>query len=148
MKRHENVLVFYRKQPAYNPQFVDGKPYSWHSRRSGGEAGGIAPTTDTPIENTGTRYPSSILRFKQERGFHPTQKPVELMAWLIRTYSNPGDVVLDPTMGSGTTGVAAIREGRNFLGIELENQHFLTSANRIKVAEAETTAFPKEVANG
>jgi len=133
MKRHEDILVFYRKQPTYNPQMEPGKPYKWNSRRSGGQAGGINQSRETPIDNTGTRYPSSILRFKQERGLHPTQKPVSLMEWLIRTYSDPGQMVLDCTMGSGTTGVAALRSDRRFIGIERDPSYFRIAVERMAV---------------
>jgi site-specific DNA-methyltransferase (adenine-specific) len=132
MKKHENILVFYREQPVYNPQMVEGEPYKWNSVRTGGEAGGMsAKNINDPIDNKGTRYPSSVLRMKQERGLHPTQKPVELMEYLIRTYSNEGDTVLDCTMGSGTTGVAAVKSGRNFVGIELDNGYFKNASSRI-----------------
>lgn len=135
MKKHENVLVFSRGGAStYNPQMTAGKPYKWNSRRSGGEAGGIIQSKETPIDNKGTRYPGSVLRFPQERGLHPTQKPVALMEWLIRTYSNPGDIVLDVTMGSGTTGVAAVNAGREFLGVELEQRYYNTAIERIQVA--------------
>jgi site-specific DNA-methyltransferase (adenine-specific) len=131
MKRHENVLIFYRRQPTYNPQMGQGKPYTWNSRRTGGEAGGIRQAHETPIDNKGTRYPTSVLRFAQERGLHPTQKPVPLFEWLIKTYSNRGDVVFDCTMGSGTTGVAAVRAGRNFIGIERDERYFRIATDRI-----------------
>jgi site-specific DNA-methyltransferase (adenine-specific) len=72
-----------------------------------------------------------VLRFKQEKGLHPTQKPVEMMEYLIRTYTNKGDTVLDNTMGSGTTGVACVRTGRNFVGIEREEQYFKIAEERI-----------------
>lgn len=134
MKKHENILVFSKGKPTYNPQMESGKPYKWNSNRSGGDAGGIKQSRDTPIDNTGTRYPGSVLRFKQERGLHPTQKPVALMEWLIATYSNHGDVVLDVTMGSGTTGVAAANRGRSFLGIELDQEYFEIARQRIEAA--------------
>lgn len=136
MKRHENVLIFYRKKPIYNPQMEEGRPYKWNSRRSGGEAGGIAQKSQTPIDNQGTRYPGSILNFKQERGLHPTQKPVPLLEWLIRTYSNEGDVILDCTMGSGSTGVAALRSRRRFIGIEQSDEYFVIAHKRLAVHEA------------
>ena len=79
----------------------------------------------------GTRYPKTVLRFKQEKGFHPTQKPVALMEYLINTYSNPNDVVLDNTMGSGTTGVACKNLGRSFIGIEKEEKYFEIAKSRI-----------------
>jgi site-specific DNA-methyltransferase (adenine-specific) len=134
MKRHENILVFYREMPIYNPQMEEGKPYVWNSVRSGGEAGGMANGSDK-IENDGKRYPSSILKFKQERGLHPTQKPVALMEWLIKTYTSEGMTVLDCTMGSGTTGVAAKKTNRNFVGIELNADYFEIAKERIKELE-------------
>jgi len=136
MKRHEDILVFYARQPTYNPQMTEGRPYAWNSRRSGGEAGGVRQIRETPIDNPGTRYPTSILRFPQERGLHPTQKPVPLMEWLIRSYSNPGDTILDITMGSGTTGVAAIRSGRRFIGAELSPEYHAVAKQRILQASS------------
>jgi len=131
MKKHENILVFYKKQPIYNPQMEKGKPYQWNSKRSGGEASNIIQKKETPIDNKGTRFPSSILPAKQERGFHPTQKPVVLMEWLIKTYSNPKQVVLDFTMGSGTTGVACLKTKRKFIGIEINKKYFNVACSRI-----------------
>ena len=130
MKKHENILVFYKKAPTYNPQMVEGKPYVWKAQRSGGVAGGMTGES-APIDNKGTRYPSSIIRVSQERGLHPTQKPVELMSYLIRTFTNPGDVVLDCTMGSGTTGVAALKASRQFVGIEINVEYFELASRRI-----------------
>lgn len=135
MKKHENILIFYKKQPVYNPQMETGKPYKWNSRRSGGEAANILQKKDTPINNTGTRYPSSILPIKQERGLHPTQKPVELMEWLIKTYSNEGQTVIDFTMGSGTTGVAALKNNRKFIGVEMDEKYFDTAVSRMEDLE-------------
>ncbi len=131
MKKHENILVFCGKSPTYNPQMRRGKPYKWNSKRSGGSAGGIKQSKETPIDNKGTRYPGSVLRFKQERNGHPTQKPVKLMSWLIRTYSNAGDLVLDFTMGSGTTGVAAKANKRRFIGVEINEHYFKMAQERI-----------------
>tara|TARA_R100000081_G_scaffold33617_1_gene15431 strand:- start:221 stop:601 length:381 start_codon:yes stop_codon:yes gene_type:complete len=79
----------------------------------------------------GSRYPKTILKFKQEKGLHPTQKPVRLMEYLIKTYTNEGDTVLDNTMGSGTTGVACMNIGRNFIGIESDQKYFETARTRI-----------------
>lgn len=135
MKRHENILVFYRKKSVYNPQMRSGKPYKWDSKRSGGEAGGIIQKKATPIDNKGTRYPTSVLFMKQERGLHPTQKPEKLMEWLVKTYSNEGQVVLDFTMGSGTTGVACSKNKRKFIGIELEQKYFNIALARMEKIE-------------
>lgn len=134
MKRHENILVFYREQPTYNPQMERGDKYVWDSKRTKGEAGGMNTTRGRIVSN-GERYPSSILKFKQERGLHPTQKPVSLMDWLIHTYSNPSDVILDCTMGSGTTGVSAVKAGRRFIGIELDVDYFNIASGRIYKTE-------------
>ncbi len=131
MKKHENILIFYRDRPVYNPQMEKGKPYKWNSKRSGGEASNIIQKKETPINNLGTRYPSSILLMNQERGFHPTQKPVALMEWLIKTYSKPNQVVLDFTMGSGTTGVACLKNKRKFIGVEINKKYFDIACVRI-----------------
>ena len=81
----------------------------------------------------GTRYPKTILRFKQEKGLHPTQKPVPLMKYLIKTYTNEGAVVLDSTMGSGTTGVACVKCSRSFIGIEKDPEYFQMATDRLNV---------------
>lgn len=136
LRKHELILIFYRSQPAYNPQMTEGKPYKWASKRSKGEASNLSKGNQDAINNEGTRYPTTVLQFKQERGLHPTQKPVELCRWLIRTFSNNGDVVLDPTMGSGTTGVSAILENRDFIGIEYNEGYFHIASTRIREANS------------
>ena len=88
MRIYELISVFYKKQPTYNPQMREGKPYTWNSKRSGGEASNIKYGQDKAIVNTGTRYPINVLEFGQERGLHPTQKPVALLEYLIKTYTN------------------------------------------------------------
>jgi DNA modification methylase len=128
-KVHENVLVFRRPNPTYVPQMTPGKPYTHSGKRSGGRAARIGDSLS--IRNSGTRHPRSVLKFNQERGLHPTQKPVELMAWLVRTYSKPGDTVCDFTMGSGTTGVAAVQEGRRFIGVERDAKFFQIAKARV-----------------
>ena len=128
---HENILIFYKYQPTYNPQMTYG-----HSTYSDFEDNnkfiGEVYTGDKKNliskhkKNTdGSRYPRSVQKFPQDRSGHPTKKPVELMSWLIKTYSNPNDIILDPTMGEGSCGVAAMQEDRRFIGIELnEKYHF------------------------
>jgi site-specific DNA-methyltransferase (adenine-specific) len=132
LKSHENVLVFYRKKPIYNPQMWYSTPYSGFSSDTSkiGEIYGSAKSKhrDNP---EGSRYPKTVLRFKQEKGLHPTQKPVDLMEYLIKTYSNEGDTVLDNTMGSGTTGVACVNTNRDFIGIEKEEKYFKIAENRM-----------------
>lgn len=130
MKSHENVLVFYRKQPTYNPQMVErGKV----RKKGGGRASdnfGVAPT----VSYNNTYYPNSIVEFStgsRVDQHHPTQKPVALMEYLIRTYTNEGDTVLDNTMGSGTTGVACANTGRRFIGMERDPTYFEIAQRRI-----------------
>ena len=133
LKSHENILVFYRTKPTYNPQMWYSTPYSGFSSETSkiGEVYGKAQSKhrDNP---DGSRYPKTILKFKQEKGLHPTQKPVELMEYLIKTYTNEGDTVLDNTMGSGSTGVAAVRCKRNFIGIEMDSEYYQVAEKRIQ----------------
>lgn len=135
MRRYEDIMVFYRKQPTYHPQMSEGKPYKWNSKRSGGEASGIQYKEDHPIDNKGTRYPTNILEFKQERGLHPTQKPVPLLEYLIQTYSNENDLILDFTMGSGSTILAALNSHRRAIGVELDEGYFKIAKERIEAHE-------------
>ena len=139
LRRHEHISVFYKQLPTYNPQMVEGKPYV--AKRSGKKpdvyaSGGLTPKDGV---NTGFRFPVSILPIaadiKTEMGLHPTQKPVALMEYLIKTYTNPGDTVLDNCMGSGTTGVACVNTGRNFIGIEKDPAYFEICKQRIEGAE-------------
>ena len=99
----------------------------------------MKPTTTI---NSGTRFPTRVLEFNQERGLHPTQKPVAMMEYLIRTYTNEGETVLDNCMGSGTTGVACVNTGRNFIGIEKDPKYFEIAEKRIR--DAELALAPKE----
>ena len=132
LKSHENILVFYRKKSTYNPQMWYSTPYSGFKSDTAkiGEVYGKAQSKhrDNP---DGSRYPKTVLKFKQEKGLHPTQKPVALMEYLIETYSNPGDTVLDNTMGSGTTGVACVRTDRNFVGMESDAEYYNLAQERI-----------------
>ena len=90
----------------------------------------------------GSRYPKSVLRFAKDKNIvHPTQKPVDLIAYLIRTYSNPGDTILDNTIGSGTTAVAALREKRHFIGFELNRDYYDIALRRIKLEQQQQTLF-------
>lgn len=135
LKRHENIMVFYKKQPVYNKQYRKGQPYAMTRNTKG--VGEYASNTYQRVKtvNNGNHNPCSILEIeggnKSEKGLHPTQKPVALMEYLIKTYTNPGDVVLDNCMGSGTTGVACINTGRDFIGIELDEKYFNIAKERI-----------------
>lgn len=129
LKAHENVLVFYRDQPAYFPQMVPGKTY---------KVGGGASKEDNygafsgKRENDGSlRYPRSIQQFSAETGAHPTQKPVALFEYLMRTYTTEGQTVLDNCSGSGTTAVAAHQTNRRYIGIEQDVDYYLASCERV-----------------
>tara|TARA_B110000046_G_C13009464_1_gene406021 strand:+ start:1890 stop:2618 length:729 start_codon:yes stop_codon:yes gene_type:complete len=132
LKSHENILVFYREKPTYNPQMWYSTPYSGFSSDTAkiGEVYGNAESKhrDNP---EGSRYPKTVIKHKQEKGYHPTQKPVGLMEYLIKTYTNEWDVVLDNTMGSGTTGVACVHTNREFIGIEKEEKYFKIAEKRL-----------------
>jgi site-specific DNA-methyltransferase (adenine-specific) len=134
MAKHEDVLIFSFGKETYNPQMEEGKPYarSGVSVKTNNHGYGLKQVT---TKNEGTRYPSSVLVFPQQwrrqDQVHPTQKPVALMEYLIRTYTNAGETVLDNTMGSGTTGVACINTGRNFIGIERDENYFNIARSRI-----------------
>jgi len=145
LKSHENILVFARKKTKYYPQMEQGTPYKgFHSDKATiGKVYGQAKSKhrDNP---EGTRYPKTVLRFKQEKGFHPTQKPVPLMEYLIKTYTDEGDTVLDNTMGSGTTGVACKNLGRNFIGMEQDKEYFRIANDRIFSKEFNHPLFEEE----
>lgn len=121
LRRHEDICVFYKKQPVYNPQMTEGEPYDKGVRKNqlSGSYGDFHPVH---VHSDGKRYPTDIIYFKtaesEGKVIHATQKPVELGRYLIRTYTNLGALVLDNTFGSGSFLVAALLEGRNFVGIE------------------------------
>lgn len=132
LRNHENILVFYREQPTYNPQIWYSTPYSGFSsnEKKIGEIYGRAKSKHRD-NKTGERFPITVLSFPQEKGLHPTQKPVALMEYLIRTYSNENDIVLDSCMGSGTTGIACMQNERKFIGIELDKEYYELAVDRI-----------------
>jgi len=139
MKYHENILIFYKKQGTFNPQMEKRKEENKRNNKPRGLENKV-----WDIENTGKYservlsgsndliYPNSVLEFSMERGLHPTQKPVKLFEYLIRTYSNERDLVLDNCIGSGTTAVACINTKRNFIGIEKDDKYFEISKKRIE----------------
>lgn len=134
MRNHENIIVFYEKQCVYNPQKTFGhvRKRSHKSKELQTEVYG-EQRSDTVYDST-ERYPRSIQVFStdtQKSSLHPTQKPVALLEYLIRTYTNEGETVLDNCMGSGSTGVACVNTGRNFIGIELDSGYFEIAKKRI-----------------
>lgn len=132
LKNHEIISVFYKNQPCYNPQMRPGKPYKAKQGRVGNYLWGGNKKVVTI--NSGYRYPVSVLDFKIETRYHETQKPVPLLEYLINTYTNEGETVLDNCMGSGSTGVACLNTDRNFIGMELDNKYFDIAVNRIRSA--------------
>jgi len=139
MRNKEDIVVFYSKPCTYNPQFTSGTPYK---DKAGKDHSATTSMTDNygaysnfRNDNEGKRYPKQVLEFGVvERGtVHPTQKPVALMEYLIKTYTNEGETVLDFTMGSGTTGVACKNLGRKFIGIEKDAGYFEIAKQRLGV---------------
>ena len=147
MKKHENIAVFYKMSPTYNPQFTIGKPYIDRRTTRKGMDGlivGGCETTKKPVNNEGKRFPVSTIFVPCEvnrKHLHPTQKPVALMEYLIRTYTNEGDTVMDNCMGSGTTGVACKHLNRDFIGIELDETYFKIAKERIEKAHETKELF-------
>ena len=139
LKAHENILVFYRRLPTYHPQMTHGhvRKVAHSKYRSVGNGESIygKEVRDTMYDST-DRYPLDVQIFSsgdQTKKFHPTEKPVALCEYLIKTYSNPGEVVLDNCIGSGTTAVASLRCGRHFVGFETELQYVLKARERINL---------------
>lgn len=132
---HEDILVFYKKQPTYNPQMVIGKPYN--KGKALRTTNVYGKQKETLVENKeGLRYPRTVQYFKtaesEGKVFHPTQKPIELFKYIIKTYTNEGDVVLDNCIGSGTTAIAAIATNRNYIGFEKDKEYYKLSLERIE----------------
>ena len=146
LRNFENVLVFYKKQSLYNPQFTKKKPKDIRPLNKDREFKKRDVYRDFKDGNFRTQkidvaYPKQILKFNQAkigRGierYHPTEKPVALMEYLIKTYTNENETVLDFTMGSGSTGVACVNTKRNFIGIELDDKYFDIAKNRIEESQ-------------
>lgn len=144
MMAHEDILVFSegvaangsqnaRRRMTYNPQGL--LPLNKPRRRS--DAASRYLTKPKPSFQTQTNFPRSVLKFDSvHKPVHPTEKPLDLLGYLVRTFSNPGDVVLDPTMGSGSTGVAALAEQRSFIGIELDPDFYRIASDRLANVES------------
>ena len=142
MKTNEDLLVFYDKQPTYNPQYTYSTPYKrWNTQNAVDKQTNYGHHNSNVSESDGKRLPTTVLNFNRvERPLHPTQKPVELIEWLIKTYSNEGDTILDFCMGSGTTGEACKNTNRHFIGIELDEKYFNIAQERL-----DTNYRPKQV---
>lgn len=138
LRVHENICVFYKKQPTYNPQKTAGKPYkTTPSDKQSSNYGKINSEWFTENKD-GMRFPLTITRFSSSTNgnkYHPTQKPVALLEYLIKTYTNEGELILDNCMGSGSTCVAAINTDRHYIGFELEKEYFDIANDRIAKAK-------------
>lgn len=138
LRKHEDICVFYKKQPLYDPQMHQGEPYNKGIRKDQltGSYGDFKPTE---VKSDGQRYPSDIVYFKTAESegevFHPTQKPVELGKYLIKTFTKKGDIILDNTCGSGSFLVSAVLENRNFIGIEKNHKVHLFKKKEIDYIE-------------
>lgn len=143
LRSHEEICIFYKKLPAYNPQFTEGEPLHGmgtkfsQEKNKNNNYGNFDSCNNPSAKRTGDtkKYPKSIVKFPRPAScvmIHPTQKPVELLEWLIKTYTNENDFVLDNCMGSGSTGVAAVGINRNFIGMELEEKYFNIAKERIE----------------
>lgn len=137
MRDKEDILVFYKRQPTYNPQMVKGEPYQSKSGKSQYE--GYGKDKRMGNNNNGLRYPKQVIEFGvvERNTVHPTQKLVALFEYLIKTYTNEGDIVLDNCVGSGTTAIAAHNTGRFFIGIEKEPKYVEIAQKRLEQAQSQ-----------
>lgn len=137
LRKHEDICVFYGKQPNYNPQMGPGAAYDKGVRKDQ-QTGSYGEFSPVRVKSDGGRYPTDVVYFKTAEAegpvLHPTQKPLALLRYLIRTYSMPGDTILDNAMGSGSTGVASLLEDRHFVGIESDPTYFNIAERRISEA--------------
>jgi len=138
LRKHEDILIFYKEQPSYNPQMSIGEPYNKGFRKDQ-LTGSYGDFKTVEVKSNGERYPTDVVYFKTAESegqvYHPTQKPVELGRYLIRTFSRPGDVILDNACGSGSFLVAAVLEGRKFIGIEKNQEVYLFKNKKIDYIE-------------
>ena len=141
MRDKEDICVFYASQCTYNPQMTSGKPYKNKAGKNHKTHNSMSDCygeyKDFRYDNDGKRYPKQVIEFGVvERGtLHPTQKPVALFEYLIKTYTNPGELVLDNCMGSGTTAIACMNTGRNFIGFEMDEVYYDIACKRIEGQE-------------
>lgn len=159
LKAHENIDVFYKKLPTYHPikSKVERNDLGRARSMKGNRAQQYGEMGTNTWTETGERYPTSVIKFSNWNGAlfgktekatkHPTQKPVDLCGYLIRTYSNPGDLVLDNCMGSGTTAVACIETGRDFIGMELNPEYFLIAESRVKMAQMQPSLLLEDASS-
>ena len=149
LRQHEDILVFYKSLPTYNPQMVKCEPHKRNHSKGNGKHREVnrcyGNYVETPTIISDEKFPTSIISIPKEhingKSYHPTEKPVELIRYLIRTYTNEGETVLDSCCGSGTTAIAAIREKRNFICIEKSEEYFNIAKKRIENELNQPTLF-------
>lgn len=151
LRSHEDIVVFYKELPTYNPQMTKGEPLhgrgsAYKNKELTNNCYGQLGVTEESRKGSTDKYPKSIIRQQKthpSKAVHPTEKAVALLEYLIKTYTNDGDCVLDNTMGSGSTGVACVNTNRDFIGIELNEEYFKIAERRINdaVAEKESKLF-------
>ena len=143
LRVHENIAIFYKKLPVYNPQFTEGKPLHESSRKEDERNQNYGKFKRTPAKKGNTKkYPRSIVSFQKpssSKQVHRTEKSLELLEWLVKTYTMEGDLVLDNVMGSGTCGLAAIKNNRRFIGIELNKDYYNLTIKRLQNYDANKT---------
>ncbi len=134
LRSHEMLYIFKKKQGCYNPQFTKGKPYKKREGMTVSTIYGANCKVKSEPNPTGRRYPISVIKMSntKHKSKHKTQKPQKILEWIIKTYSNEGDTVLDFTMGSGSCGVASLNNNRKFIGIEMDKEIFKIAEERIK----------------
>ena len=149
LRIHEDICVFYKELPTYNPQFTLGNVCHTRGKagnsNGGGRNGCYGEFKQTESIITNEKYPTSIVsiekEFEHNKHYHPTQKPIKLVEWLVSTYSNEGDLVLDSCMGSGTTAIACIKTKRNFIGYEITKEYYDIATERIKNEQSQLSLF-------
>lgn len=145
LRSHEDIIVFYKSLPTYNPQMTKCEPHKRNHSKGNmlkpGKNQCYGHYVETPTIISDEKFPKSIITISKEhcvgKFYHPTQKPVALMEWLIKTYTNENELVLDNTMGSGTTGVACVNTNRRFIGMELDDKYYDIACGRVKKAMEE-----------
>ena len=149
LRQHEDICVFYKMLPTYNPQMIKCEPHKRNHSKGNRQHREVnrcyGSYVETPTIISDEKFPTSIISIPKQHivgtSYHPTEKPVSLIQWLIRTYSNKGDIILDNTIGSGTTAIAAIREKRHFVGFELNEKYYKIANKRIKEEQNRPTLF-------
>lgn len=135
LRQHEYIAIFYKRPPTYNPQMIPGAVNHSKGSPKNNQNNNYGKYAFVDSKRDGLKYPTSLLRYQKPHpsvALHKTEKPIALLEYLVKTYTNEGETVLDNCMGSGSTGVACVNTGRNFIGIELDKQYFDIAEKRIK----------------